>query len=155
MDIKVRSAKIREFVTKAVQHDGGDCLAWPFAKRTDGRGTVYFDGKKMKAHRLVCLLKHGPPPFEDAKAIHSCGCGHEACVSGGHVRWGTSKDNMADRTAHGTCPIGEGHRNAKLTAVDVREIRADDRPQTVIAADYGVTQAAVSAIRVRKVWAHI
>jgi hypothetical protein len=34
-------------------------------------------------------------------------------------------------------------------------IRSDNRLQTEIANDYGITKSAVSAIKVRKNWAHI
>jgi len=52
-------------------------------------------------------------------------------------------------------PIGELHNMAKLTEDEVLRIRADNRPQRRIAADYGITQAAVSLIKRRINWRHI
>lgn len=43
----------------------------------------------------------------------------------------------------------------KVSADDVRAIRALDAPQTVIAALFGIAQATVCAIRRRKIWGHI
>lgn len=52
-------------------------------------------------------------------------------------------------------PIGELQGSAKLTESDVRKIRDDTRTQSKIAAEYGVHQTTVHAIKSRKLWAHV
>lgn len=42
-----------------------------------------------------------------------------------------------------------------LSDDDVRAIRADQRPQTKIAAQYGISQSNVSQIKARKTWVHV
>jgi hypothetical protein len=46
----------------------------------------------------------------------------------------------------------KGKPNAKLTAEQVREIRASNEPLKVLAHRYGVTAAAISAVRTEKSW---
>ena len=50
---------------------------------------------------------------------------------------------------------GERAGLAKLTERDVRAIRASTETQVAIAKQFGVTQAAVSCIRLRQTWAHV
>ena len=50
---------------------------------------------------------------------------------------------------------GERNGSAKLTADQVREIRASTETNTVIAHRFGVSQVNVSMIRLRKRWAHV
>lgn len=42
--------------------------------------------------------------------------------------------------------------NAKLSQDDVDAIRADNRLQRIIAADYNVSQSCVSLIKIGKIW---
>lgn len=72
-----------------------------------------------------------------------------------NLAWGTKHENAADRDRHGTTPRGEKVGSAKLTEDQVKAILADRRLLAEVAADYGVTFAAISAIRHRKTWAHI
>jgi hypothetical protein len=50
---------------------------------------------------------------------------------------------------------GKRHGGAKLTEADVCAIRADTRTQCAIAADYGVSQSRVGAIKRGECWKHI
>jgi hypothetical protein len=61
----------------------------------------------------------------------------------------------ADDVPRGPMRRGESHANSRLTADDVRAIRRDTRPQSAIAATYGITQTNVSQIKRLKTWAHV
>lgn len=50
---------------------------------------------------------------------------------------------------------GERNSQTKLTEAQVRAIRADKRPQPMIASDYGVSQASISDIKCFRTWKHI
>jgi hypothetical protein len=50
---------------------------------------------------------------------------------------------------------GEAHPKSKLTADDVRAIRASDEKGIRLAEKYGVTAALISAIRTGKQWRHV
>lgn len=51
--------------------------------------------------------------------------------------------------------VGDRNFNSKLTADAVREIRSSTTPGVVFAKRFGVSQAAISAVRKGKVWTHI
>lgn len=148
-----------EWLRTAAKYQGEDCLIWPFACDREGRARVVFPGMKTKwASRVICHLAHGPAPTPRHEAAHSCGRGHEGCVSPMHLRWATTKENHADRREHGTHPEGEDHGSAKLTAAEVLEIRRLAEAGTVhraIAETYGITISHVRAIKRRQTWAHL
>lgn len=73
----------------------------------------------------------------------------------GNLEWGTPTENTADRERHGTVLRGESAPWARLTADRVRQIKADNRPQCVIAAEFGIHQTMVSRIKLGKAWAHV
>jgi hypothetical protein len=50
---------------------------------------------------------------------------------------------------------GEKSNFAKLTEADVKAIRSDPRPHSIVAKDYGIHQPAVSRIKNRTRWTHI
>lgn len=136
-----------------VRHEGSDCLEWPFSMNTDGYGRFKKNQKAFAAHRTMCELAHGAPPFAGAVAAHSCGV--SKCVNPNHIRWATPKENTADKLIHGTASIGERSSFAKLTAAQVIQIRNDPRSQSTIAREYGVQQAAISKIKLGRCWKHL
>lgn len=143
------------WVEKHKDDGDGPCLIWPFGFKGNGYGQVSIRGRKGYAHRAMCEAVHGPPPFPNAEAAHSCGNGNQGCVHPRHLRWATHRENEADKIQHGTNPRGERAPAAKLTAADVIAIRrlASRITQNKIAAVYGVSQAAVSDIVCRRRWA--
>jgi hypothetical protein len=149
------------YESKALPADGLDCVFWPYARNEHGYGRMFAkDGGTTLVHRRVCEELHGPPPTSAHEAAHSCGKGHEGCVSGAHVRWATPLENAADMVLHGTSTLkahGEAHPRAKLTEAEVRAIRADKGLQTraEVAARYGVKPETIKAIYSRKIWARL
>jgi hypothetical protein len=67
------------------------------------------------------------------------------------------KDEESFVRIHGprTGKSGAFNGRAKITETDIPGIRADSRSQSIIASEYGITQTTVSAIKRRKLWAHI
>lgn len=82
-------------------------------------------------------------------------CDNPVCVNPNHLFLGTPADNAADMVAKGRHCAGQLNRRAKLTDAQVIAIRADKRLQKQIAADYGVTLAAISHIKTGRRWAHL
>lgn len=116
-----------------------------------------FDGQTMAPSRVMCIKVYGPPPTPLHECAHSCGKGHEGCVAPRHLRWATPKENQMDRVLHGTDSRGEKSVSAVLRASEVNEIRRRYvwGKGTSLAAEYGVTQATVSAIVRGKTWRNI
>lgn len=128
----------------------------PSVNKKDGRLSIMLwknnKFKMMKVHRLVLLAFVGPAP-----AKHEC-CHNDGNPQHNHIsnlRWDTAAANQADRVKHGTSNRGERCAAAKLTTEQVIAIRADDRLQREIAADYGVRENTISRIKSGKRWAHV
>ena len=136
----------------ALPFDGDECLIWPFAKNAAGYGWMRHNGKTRLVSRIVCEHEHGPPPTPKHEAAHSCGKGHEGCVSRKHLEWKTPKENAADKLLHGTSRRGECNSATKLTEAQVLRIRASTKLQRELAEEYGITRSAVSGIRLRNRW---
>ena len=85
--------------------------------------------------------------------LHTCDT--PSCVNPDHLFLGTHKDNEQDKMRKGRKPVGEKIPWHKLSEDDVRNIRDDERTQMEIAAEYGVRQCLISAIKRRKTWRHV
>ena len=92
--------------------------------------------------------------------------GYQACHNDGkrthnysyNLRWDTPKNNQADRVKHGTKNMGANHGSAKLTAMEVDQIKYLAKHgyfQVEIGNMYGVWQTNISAILTGKTWKHI
>ena len=80
------------------------CLEY-LGSRCDGRyGSLFFNGRTQRAHRVAYQLTHGPIPAGQV-VMHSCD--NPPCVNPKHLSAGTLADNARDRSAKG--------RNAKPT----------------------------------------
>lgn len=127
-----------------------DCIIW---KRSQSKGYAKASvGKRtVNLHRLLCEEAHGPAPSIHHQATHTCG--HSLCLNKRHLRWGTPKQNAADKKMHGTNNDGPRNGSVKLTWATVRQIRTTQgMSQRALAAQHGVSQALISMIRTEKVW---
>ena len=84
-------------------------------------------------------------------------CDNPQCINPEHLEVGTQRDNMLDKVRKGRHNAATGERvaNSKLKEADILKIREDNRKQREIAEEYGVTPAAISAIKLRRVWRHV
>jgi len=142
------------FQNVVLAYQGQDCLMWPFTRNDAGYGQSW-DGERLRiASRRVCEEVNGPPPSALHEAAHSCGKGHEGCVTPAHLSWKTAVENQADKIAHDTHMRGERHHKVKLTEECVREIRRCKGVQTqkALAARFGVDPSVISHIYRKKIW---
>lgn len=127
--------------------DPGRCDLWTAATDRRGYGKLQIGTMKHPkfaiAPRLAWELANGPIP--DGKyVLHRCD--NPLCVKPAHLFVGTSADNAADKVAKGRQLRGAGHPSAKLTADQVREIRALNRSlinMSAVARAYGVSVPAI------------
>ena len=103
--------EVARFLEEVVlRHDSDECLIWPFARNTGGYGHMRWQGRLTVVNRLVCILKHGPPPSPTHVAAYTCLNGRRGCVNPNHVEWKTPAQNSADdwqRRRRMICPQGE------------------------------------------------
>lgn len=102
-------------------------------KRTDHlRVSLFRDGKSYKRwiHHLVLVAFEGPRPSGlECRHIN----GSPADNHLGNLKWGTKKENAADRKLHGTEQQGEIHYNSILSEIEVKEMREMHRQGSKVA----------------------
>ena len=120
----------------------------------NGYGSVWVNGKSVRAHRHAWEKANGPIP-DGLLVCHRCN--NKACVNPDHLYLGTCAENLADAKRDGLMnwPKGEQHWNTSLTEDDVRAIRADNRIRREIAADYGIDKTSVTKIKNGSRWGHV
>lgn len=155
---------MERFWNKTKRNPTNGCLEWTGSLVTKwkygqiGMKSWGFKGPQ-RAHRVAWMLHHGPIP-EGAVIMHMCD--NPRCVEIKHLKLGTHADNVHDKIAkgrHGSpgkVNIGERNGLAKLTADDVRKIRAcEGMSLSTIAKKFGVGISCVHSIRTYQTWKHI
>lgn len=105
-----------------------------------------------RVHRLVLEAFVGPCP-DGMETRHLNGDPHDNRLE--NLAWGTPPENFRDKVAHGTNQRGETASNVRLSNAQIAAIRADLRPQRVVAAEYGIDPGSVCRIRNGKAWRHL
>lgn len=145
------------------------CWLWIAGLGRGGYGKFGVRGNRtVAAHRYAYETQIGPIP-DGLLVCHDCD--NHLCVRPSHLFLGTHKDNTQDAikkgrfasgNRHPSCTRpeyvrrGEAQNTAKLTAVKVAAIRkrpADN--QSLLANEFGVSQALISRVLLRKCWKHL
>ena len=108
-----------------------------------GRGDYWL------VHQLIMLTFVGPCP-EGKQVCHNNSIPTDNRLS--NLRYDTPKGNTADAIKRAAFPRGAKHKNAKLTELDVRAIRASGEGLFALARRYGVAYQHIWGIRTRKTW---
>ena len=119
----------------------------PLATYSDSAGTVPNTNPVTLDARGEAVIYWGPAPY---KVILK--------DADGATIW--TVDNVASgladlastATGKGTAPVGSGNGNSKLSELLAARVRADKRPQYVIAAELGVHQSLISKIKRGHIW---
>jgi hypothetical protein len=135
-------------------------------------GRILKDGPSPSGHRMVCLCREGTSRSrlvhhlvmeafvgtrpEGMECRHLNGVPHDNRLS--NLKWGTPKENQADRIGHGTSNRGSRHGMSKLTADQVRAIRRMSRSgatQPELASAFSVSETNIRHILSGRTWAHL
>lgn len=145
------------FLTKLEQNLSNSCMEYTGCLDRGGYGRVGVGGKDLFAHRYAYELWVGPIP--DGLQVRHVTCNNPRCCNPSHLLPGTHPENMADMTAANRQSKGETHGTAKLTELEVREIRkryaAGGVTHRQLGELYGVHHTVVGRIVRRKHWSHI
>lgn len=142
-----------------------ECWEWTTLAGTGKYVTFRLGSKRdgtsrnVRGHRYSYELAHGPIP-PGLSVLHRCD--NPPCVNPAHLWTGTLADNNRDRQQKGRTVVpdnrGELSGNALLTASEVLEIRrlnTEGVTQREIGRRFNVAQTTVSAIVLRRSWAHL
>jgi len=149
------------FTDKLIDAKGqGGCWLWYGKHDRNGYPMFSIKSRWYQASRIAYELFKGPFNI----ALNICHiCDNPGCVNPYHLFLGTQADNLKDMTDKGRRAFGDkvanrGESNpaAKLTAIQVEEIRQTYTnggvSQAVIGKMYGVSQRMVSLIVRREKW---
>ena len=110
-------------------------------------------GRNMSVHRLVLLAFVGRCP-DGMETRHLNGICTDNRLE--NLKWGTRKENCADKVLHKTSPIGSKHGRAKLTDEQVLRIKKMFPTNcSAIARQYNVTTRAICDIKIGATWKHL
>ncbi len=134
-----------------------ECWEWLASKYPGGYGAFGVRGTGSRpAHRVAWMLVNGDID-NGLEVCHRCDT--PACVNPAHLFLGTHQDNMTDMVTKGRSRsgmYGEAHTSAKLTEQGVVDIRrryaAGGVSQQFLADEYGVSQAVISHVVLRRTW---
>lgn len=149
------------FFSRSIPEPNTGCWLWEGAVNEKGYGRTSHNGRSTGAHRASWTVHFGEIP----PGLFVCHkCDQPGCVNPDHLFVGTAADNNADTARKGRWrrdnnAVGERHGLSKLTEKDVIAIRTDPElkglPQWKVAEKFGVTQALISHVRIRRLWGHV
>lgn len=126
----------------------GGCWHWMAFCMPSGYGNFRTPQRHELAHRSAYRLFVGPLDSRDV--MHACD--NPRCVNPEHLSLGSRAENMQDAKRKGRNARRETHGRSKLTEQQVDYARSAKGRQREIAAQLGVTQSHISAIKTGKAW---
>jgi len=136
-----------------------DCWLWRRSTNAKGYGQFILPDGPILAHRYAWQLTNGPVP-DGLSVLHRCD--NPPCVRPDHLFLGTLADNNHDMMEKGRDRKrglkGSNNTSAKLTDDAVRIIRAEraaGQPLKVLAQRFGVCEAIISSVALRRTWKHV
>jgi len=138
------------------------CWLWDGSYDRKGYGQLRLKKSSRYATHIALALDGRPVPAGMLACHH---CDIPSCVNPAHLFVATAQQNTADMMAKGrnrpfddAARLGSRNPTAKLTESDIPEIRRRlERGETLrsVGADYGVSEANLSGIRLGKTWRHV
>ncbi len=153
--LRARMSVEQSFFSKVKIGKENECWIWTAGRTTWGYGHFGVNGKDYRAHRVAYELHHGPIP-NGMFVCHTCD--NPPCCNWNHLFLGTNADNVADMMNKNRQHRGEKTGGAKLTAVDVLEMRrlhTEGMANRDIERQFNMSSGSVYSIVNRISWKHI
>jgi hypothetical protein len=140
-----------KFVDRTTTPDG--CWTWTGQCNRQGYGRIKVNGRTRQATHIALELSGFIVPAKRLQVRHYI-CDNPPCCRPSHMKIGTHQEDRDDMTGKGRQARGERHGQAKLTAGDVRLVRATVVPDRKLAKLLGVSEKTIRNIRSGKKWRH-
>ena len=154
-DYPLGNEDIQRFIGYVSKRRKNECWPWSGGRHSAGYGAFKL-GRRQLAHRIAWMIENDAAIPDGLCVLHSCD--NPPCCNPTHLHLGTRADNAAERTARKRGTHGEQNPQAKLTKLDVLEIRrlsALGITNALISEMFRVNASAISMIRHRKRWGHV
>jgi DNA-binding MarR family transcriptional regulator len=123
------------------------CKEWTGARSPKGYGIRRYKGKTWRVHRAAWDEQVGPIP-DGVQVLHHCD--NPPCYQISHLYLGTAANNSRDMVERRRQALRGELPQTKLSADQAQEIRVryakGGMTQIQLAAEYGVTQGAISSL---------
>jgi len=130
----------------------GGCWVWMGTTNSVGYGQIEHKSKKLYAHRASYEAFVGPI----TQGMYVCHiCDNVSCVNPNHLFVGTQKQNLQDMKKKGRSTRGEKSGCSKLTEEQVNQILTMEGTNSFIGKIFNVSKSLISAIKLKKRWAHV
>ena len=148
---------VREMLLSSYVECESGCWHWTRGFLPNGYGEFSYrdstGNHAFTAHRVFAEMLGGLKIY-GMTVLHSCD--NRACVNPAHLSVGSAQDNIDDKVAKGRQTRGSDISFSKLSREQVLHIRRRGAEnQRALAAEFGVSQAAISYVLLRKVWKHV
>lgn len=146
---------IERFWSKVDVCNKTECWPWLAQLNHRGYGVFWYAGKSVRANRYALEITKGPPPYDDAMALHSCD--NPPCCNPNHLRWGSAKDNATDFILRKGPRHGERSSRATVTndIVDtIYQMRLDGYKIKEISSFLNIEKTTVENIYTGASWSH-
>lgn len=125
------------------------CWPWIGAITKGGYGLLSAEGTQHYSHRLSYQMNHGEIP-SGLWVLHKCD--NRKCCNPAHLFLGTHIDNMRDASQKKRLNGNKGRRCARLTKLQVSEIRRSAERVSALAAKFKVCDQTIRNARRRLTW---
>ncbi len=89
------------FLKMLTKNEVDGCVNWRYGKDSRGYGQVFYNKKRIKAHRLARMFYENVEELpKDVFACHKCD--NRLCVNPRHIYFGDAKSNVDDRYLYRT-----------------------------------------------------
>jgi hypothetical protein len=130
----------------------GTCIRG-YGRFWDGTYTRNGNQRLIKAHCFSYELAYGEGSLGKKKCCHKCD--RKKCIHPLHLFKGTHRANMHDMKVKDRQAKGEKQGSAKLTAVQVSQIRSSKGSCRQLGREFGVDKKTINRILNRKTWRHV
>jgi hypothetical protein len=153
--LREKQPRVRKPITYEINKNGcWECTS--HAKDKWGYPVVYFNKKTVTIARYIYITSNNIQSLPSNTVIRHK-CDNPLCINLDHLEIGSPTDNVKDRVKRNRSATGERNGRAKLTSLQVKDIRDNLGVVSInsLARKYNVNSKVIYKIRDRVTWKNI